>query len=320
MGDKILVFYGYKPPSYAVYRTDKRVVIQYADDPDKAASQRKPMAQLNPVRGEITNLIDGWRKAKSSAQRLKAERYDRRVGDALILAFEDDLASADYLLKEVKQDIIDERTSLGRFIYLVWALGTALGFGLLIALASWLLPPNPVGVQLWRAGATGALGAFFSVALAIKSRTVLPDLQHLANAMDAVLRMTIGVIAAAVLAALIMVDAIKFSFGNMSYSPTGPHNILYVLVIGFVAGFSERFVPDLLAKASAATQSPAMGAASSKLPGMSGPLPVGSGGVEDSAAAAQTKNAKVGIHAQRRHKLPPGGGGAGRLYDRRIER
>lgn len=27
MGDKILVFYGYKPPSYAVYRTDKRVVI-----------------------------------------------------------------------------------------------------------------------------------------------------------------------------------------------------------------------------------------------------------------------------------------------------
>jgi hypothetical protein len=253
MGFEIIIIYGLKAPEYAVYRTVDRVLVQFADAHEKACEQRKALAPLNPLRGEINGLIDGWRSDPKRCR--KAERYDRRVGDALVVAFEGDECGAQLLLKEVKQNILDERVALARFQYLGTAFLTGVLGMLFVGFMMRFGGPDPDVMDLFRAAATGAVGAFFSISLAIRGRTVLPDLQRVSNMMDAVLRMVIGVIGGAVLMAFVTAGVVNVSLGR-GLSPTSAKHWLFVLIVGFIAGFSERFVPDLLAKAAPSTEAP----------------------------------------------------------------
>jgi hypothetical protein len=276
-GAQIVAIYARNPPLYAVYRTAHRVCVHLADDPAKAEEQRKALAQLAPVRGEINGLMDGWRCAdlnrrvlrigpKNGAKlRDKAERYDRRVGDALVVALEGDLTGAGTVLASIKDEIKDERIGWARFEYLVLAFIVAFSL-MLIALAVALTdrPDRCAAGQmfcfveawdLWRGMAAGAFGAFFSIALAIRGRTVLTDLYRTSNLMDAGLRITIGTIAGAVLVALTETQFVRVYLGD---SAPGHYYALHILVVGFIGGFAERLVPDLLAKAEARTGEPAV--------------------------------------------------------------
>lgn len=334
LGDKILTFYGRKPPEYAVYRVGRRVLVHFADVPARARQQRRALAPLAPLRGEIDGLINGWRDGSThrlfgldNSEKLisKAARFDRRVGDALVVALEENVPASQLLLARIKDDIINERVAWARFEYLIVAFMAALGvmfvawllsalypsqgtdvaateirmnqigvilillllaagaamflfgagekwrrFSLALVLALLILPIVAIlfvpsfrydavddrftdAVTLWRGAAAGAVGAFFSIALAIRGRTILTDLLRTSNLMDAVLRITIGFIAGAVLMALIEAGMIDFYLGGAD----GPESTLALLIAGFVAGFSERLVPDLLAKAGAKPSEPA---------------------------------------------------------------
>ena len=99
---KIEQIYAKVRPTYAVYRTDVRVSILYADNDAVAQSQRKRIAPLNGLRTEINGLINGWRTNPQLEP--KARRYDARVAAALILALEDDCASALTALAEIKSE------------------------------------------------------------------------------------------------------------------------------------------------------------------------------------------------------------------------
>lgn len=256
MGAVVIIMYGRKPPDYAVYGTEDRVLVQFADTDDKASEQRKNLARLNPVRGEINGLIDGWRRSKKPRLAAKAARYDRRVGDALVVAFEGDVTGAELLLREIKQNIADERVAIARFWYLLAAFGVGVVCMLLLASASWWFDPVGAKRDLFHAAMTGAIGAFFSISLAIRSRTVLPDLQWVSNMMDAMLRIVIGLIGGGVLMALVAADVVTVSIGSAALkAQDAPNHWLFALIVGFIAGFSERFVPDLLAKAAGSTES-----------------------------------------------------------------
>ena len=261
-GVDIETIYAKAPPLYAVYRTADRVMVHYADDPDKASTQRTNLSGLNPLRGEINSLIDGWRANSRERLRAKAKRYDRGVADALIVALENDAASADLVLKDVRQRIIDERTSWARFLYLMVASSVALGVVVLLwassALSDTLVaqPAAAVKLMLLAAGA-GAVGAFFSIAVAIRKRTVLTDLRQRDNAADAVLRVLIGVIGAALLICLLLANAATITIGSASFGGDmfgqGARAWILVVIAGFAAGFSEQLVPDLLAKSALGT-------------------------------------------------------------------
>jgi hypothetical protein len=103
--------------------------------------------------------------------------------------------------------------------------------------------------------------------------------------MDAALRMLVGLIGAGVLVAMMHAGMVNVKFGLPAPSPgadagkpasapgakpdcgvadCSDQAWLEVLIFGFVAGFSERFVPDLLAKASPTAPTP--GPAPAKAP------------------------------------------------------
>ena len=257
-------------PRYAVYRTKERVSIQFADDPELEGEQRKLMARLSPLRGEINGLVDGWRTSSRERFIRAAQRYDRRVADALIVALEGDADSALQILPQIRDDVVAERKSLARFMYLICAAGTAAVLGLIACFAisdfaqtpALFGPLGPYTANTWLAVAAGTLGAFFSIALGISSRSIHTDLQMMDNVIDAVVRVLIGAIAAVVLQALLDANLFSFHLGatvlgamdrkgadGVSFSITPS---LVMFVAAFIGGFSERLIPDLLDSATMA--------------------------------------------------------------------
>jgi hypothetical protein len=92
------------------------------------------------------------------------------------------------------------------------------------------------------------VGAAFSIALAIRGRTVALDTDLLDNVTDGTLRLLIGVISAGVLLLLLACGILpSLKIGDANFSGAGL-TWQMVLIVGFVGGFLERLVPDLLEK------------------------------------------------------------------------
>lgn len=257
-----------RPPIYAVYRTKDRLLIHFADASPEEDAQRKALACLGPLRGEINGLVDGWRNSTNPAHRAKAIAFDRRVADALIVAIEGQPETAKLLLEAIKADIYDVRVARARFQYLLVASGTlaAAVIPIMLLTSDWYARsvfdfPERNG-PLWLAAGAGAFGAFFSIATGIRNRTVLSDLRAGDNSADAVLRVLIGIIAATVLVFLLQSGVVGTpSFGNRTIAFPPESGAIYswtmVVVVGFTAGFLERLVPDLLADSAIAALKPA---------------------------------------------------------------
>jgi hypothetical protein len=273
---KILTVYYRSGSRYAIYRTPERVALQYSDSQNEQKEQRKRLATLGPIRGEINGLIDGWRNladktfeqpddvpltGKTGRNASKVNRYDRRVADALLIALEgEDGPGALALLDQIKTDLIEERKSWARVLYVLYAAAAVGTIAVLSAAISWLfLAKSCMPNGLWLGLASGALGAFFSIAQAIRSRSVLTDLQMSGNIADAILRILVGSISAVVLIGLLLSQLIGIQINGTNFGLGDPSagcmfgiwNIK-IMLAGFVAGFLERLVPDLLQKASAA--------------------------------------------------------------------
>lgn len=253
--------------TYAVYGTAERVMVQFADDATLGSEQRLALSPLNPLRGEINGLIDGWRSGSlinSDRKKHIAKRFDRRTADALTTALQGDQVHALVLLKLVKADLLDERTSIGRAEYLVVAIVCAI---VMFIGLSWLsMPAEPSstdgallsqGNYIGLTAGLGGLGALFSIALSIRTRQIRTDLRRRDNLIDAVLRIFIGAISAVILFSLLKSKLIPLAVGESGFdfgtlSSTATH---IAILVAFLAGFSERLVGDLLGTTAIATLS-----------------------------------------------------------------
>ena len=254
-GYDITCIYALNPPEYAVYGTKIRTSIQYADDPVLAKQQRTTMAVCSPLRGQINGLIDGWRGDGRRARSHRVADYDRRVADALVMGFEGSISSTLDLLTEIRNDIVAERRSLAQSDYLLTAVITVAALLILFAAVRAIVGDTDYANPAWNAALTGAsggtLGAFFSIAVGMRSRTVLVDIQKWDNRRDAILRVIVGTIGGAILICLLLTKLVTVL--GLDITQDQGLGALQALVIGFLAGFSERAVPDILSKASLAT-------------------------------------------------------------------
>ncbi len=210
-----------KAPSYAIYRTDERVMVHLADAIEEKDRQQEVLAALNPIRGEINGLIDGWRTSRQQDKEALTRLFDRRVADSLAIALEGDSATAQALLKSTLEEIAEERQSRGRIEHLVYAAVTTAGMILLAYVVSlaWNPKVTPYFADdlntLLFAAAIGSVGALVSIAIAIRERTLATDLQTRDNVADAILRVAVGAVGAVLLIAMLRSDLIDVAVGNV---------------------------------------------------------------------------------------------------------
>jgi hypothetical protein len=341
VGLPVVCVYALNKPIYAVYRNDRRVMIQFADADVEAGKleqwQRAQLAPLTPLRGRINGLIDFWRDEGDAFQRAKVERFDRRVADALIVALEGNAVHARALLIAILDDIMADRRTKARYWYLAMAgsvmLATYAAVGIFWFLSQAVCwnscPPRLLSSEtanISNAVLGGALGAFFSISTALHRRTLRTDLHMRSNLLDAILRMIVGILSAAVLIMLMASNLVTaFSLGRTSIEVSTGSNWMLFFIIGFIGGFSERLVADLLAKStlggSPAEQSKAEAEALTpestvapqpkpQPPGMDGGMPAATGDVPDEEEECLCDApASPGEPETGDHELPPATGG-----------
>jgi hypothetical protein len=251
-GNTTQTIYARQPGAYAIYQANNEVIIHFSDDIKQEQDQRKAIMPLSSARADVHWLVQGLRCR---------EVYDRQMAYALQLALEGDAEGAKLTIAKVKDDLLTKRAARGRFQYLQWSLGTsAILLGLLFVPTRFHVFSDPDLNCIWVAAKAGVIGAAFSIALAIRGRTVALDTDRLANVTDGTLRLVIGIISAGLLLLLLHSGVVpNLTVGGFNLAaPT--LNLQMVLLVGFVGGFLERLVPDLLEKRNLPGNGPLAGA------------------------------------------------------------
>lgn len=295
-GLEILAVYAKVTGRYAVYRTSDQVMIQFADDDSEGVNQRAALTPLASLRSEVSAMIHALRCEGSAHQLGKAEEFDRRVGYALATALQGDIQSAQAELLLVRTQMDEDRASDIRTRHLVYAAGATAGMILIAMFLSsrWFETAFAQGISpsYWNAAGVGALGAFFSISLQIRSRQVPIDLQPWDNFTDAVLRIFVGAASAILLVALLSAELVNLSVGGKALMQ-GTHG---PIIVAFAAGFAERLVADFLSGLSLSGRAAPPVAGTVRLPPrgadettVAGATTGASGAAESTADAAATQ-------------------------------
>jgi hypothetical protein len=233
----------FKRTHYAVYRSGARVVTAYSDDTTIADQQIADVSSLHQQRDHLLNLTAELPQKMKGAK----EHYCAQIADALRLGLEKQLPAAKAVLEEAVRDALETQARIGRLIYLKWAAGMSLVVAavLISTGGNSIADRGPIHLLLMAPGA-GAIGALLSIAIGIRARTVAIDGNWQANAMDAAVRVLIGIISSAVLFLLlnsgiladIQAGGVKITGNDIQWQAA--------VIVGFAAGFLERLVPDLL--------------------------------------------------------------------------
>jgi len=239
-----LVFF--KRPEFAIYQSGGKILVQYADDEALAKEQIAKIAELLPLKDRLQYLVQNMDQP---------ERYHWQIAESLRLGLYGQKDPAKNIMQGAIDDINAMRLRNGRVSYLVATL-IFVTFIVLVAFitsiaihGSWFAQiessHKPDFLRLDLAVASGAVGALFSCVWQLRARTVATDGDILSNAVDSLARIVIGMVSAVALLLVIISD---FT-GKIAPIVSDPLlDWKSVLVVGLLAGFVERLVPDLLEK------------------------------------------------------------------------
>lgn len=220
------------------------VQAQLSADPALRQQQRQMLLPLGAERARLQALLTGWRRRQS---------YDTRIATALQLALGGDpdgnaSKSALEALTDAKSAILAERDTAGRAQYVKYTLICAV----LAALLLGTLPDTLFkGDQMiWLGGQAGVVGAFLSIAISIRRRTVALNIDRAANLTDCALRLLIGAVSGGTLVLLFgtgLLPTLHTGAGELQVS-TSPISSQFTVLLGLIAGFVEQLVPSMLEK------------------------------------------------------------------------
>ncbi len=240
-GEKIDFVFFRRRNCFAIYKSSGRIMVQYADDEAEAKEQVANIAELLPLRDRLNYIVNDMKSPHA---------YQWQIAESLRLGLDGQKDAAKGTMQAAIDNIIATRVSDGRTAYLVYAgmlvVGAVVLLGITAATLWYAGQPTPEGLgYLMLATGSGAMGAMLSTAIALRARTVATDVDWKSNSVDGAMRIMIGLISAAVLYLILDSDVLagfSLSTRNLTYDAIWK----IALLIGFLAGFLERLVPDLL--------------------------------------------------------------------------
>jgi hypothetical protein len=290
LGRKIKTVYYRIEDNYAVYKAENASVEAFLADEkcirDVQLINLQPLAHLRDRLTYVINIVTpchGQSQPGSehhgqsqSDSDVRKEFYERCLARAIRTALDGNSDAAVALLNKTLSMALEELARPARIIQLITASITGFGlFFLLVCSPFWLGLTANSGQQaidaidspakvIWLydliiqpplliALAFGVLGALFSVIWSIRSRIMTPDIHmahRLTNIIDAAGRVVIGGIAGGMIYLLLSSEVFpKISISDTEVSGE-KMTVAVVAVLGFIAGFLERLVPDLLSSSS----------------------------------------------------------------------
>ncbi len=252
---------------FALYSVakDGRVRHYIFEGYEKAKEMRERLSPIVSTMAVIADVIFGLRGSHIDPGRADPEwqalleRSREIQACAIRLAFEGQATAGLALLTDFKEQVERRRDSRNRMHYIfanVVALTVILvgwlaanHFGVPDFLGRILLEPVAVGTGAFRpidVLALGALGAFFSVSAGVNAVSVNHALTMWEMVYTGFVRVPIGVLAATVAVMLIK--------GGWILATVQPQYMVWTMFLfGFLAGFSEAFVPNALKQVEGST-------------------------------------------------------------------
>jgi hypothetical protein len=249
---------------YAVYRSDKGIYVHFADCREKEREQRRRYDEIAAMLCQLRFLSSQMNQWKLRLRRTLTY-YDHQIVQAMVLALEGRDKDAKSVLHPALGAAVRRLTNENRVKYLLACAASGLVIGVLV----WLLlvsPAIPAGAAAYAfAGLCGLIGAVFSIGMRVQTLELVPCQDSFMNSVMGALRVVIGFIAGALLLLIFTATALGDGFaaflqmqdqGMSGLRTLARETWLPIAVLGFVGGFAERLVPNLLHRASDHLDSP----------------------------------------------------------------
>jgi len=246
---------GHYRRNYAIYRSEKGIYVQFSDDENEEADQRRRFTEICPELCELryftSQMHSNW-TLPFYGRRDEPSLYNHNIAQAIWLVMEDrvDLGkpiAQQALRMAVRRATNDNTIRYVRACLIAW-LAWMLLSGPLIAFAFRSVPPfETLGLYVI-AGMFGATGAVLSVATRLQAFQLQPCNQSNMNYWMSAIRVGIGIIAGIVLflfSPTILGEPLT-QFVPGWRSPSQLPQPQAAAALGFVAGFAERLVPNIL--------------------------------------------------------------------------
>jgi hypothetical protein len=240
--------------NYAIYRTNVGVYVHFSDDENEADEQRQRFIKVCPEICELRYLTPQIRSTGhwifGRKNREDASLFDHNIAQAIMLVMEKDVETGRNIAQQALKMAVDRVTNDNTLRYVRASLVAWLaivGLGVIVGLIGHLPAPRHQPLLYVVAGIAGATGAMLSIATRLQSFRLKPCNQSDMNHWMSVIRIGTGIIAGIVLmllAPIILRDPLStlFQWGDNNRVPT----LETAAVLGFVAGFAERLVPNIM--------------------------------------------------------------------------
>jgi len=255
----------WRQKDYAIYCSDKGVYVHFSDCEQEEKEQRKRFREICPELCELRYMIAqmrGWNWWPWFSSRRRHTLYEHNMAQALMLMMEGDKDAAQNIAQQTLAMAVRRVTADNTIRYvrtcLVWA-----GISIAMALAAfWALSrighPEAIG---WRpylvGGMFGAAGAVFSIVTRLEAFELKPCDESRMNYWMSAVRVLMGFMSAIALLLFAetllgdMLGKLIGSPGSHIADPIGADakNVglwQAVAMLGFVAGFAERLIPNIV--------------------------------------------------------------------------
>jgi hypothetical protein len=268
--------------NYAIYRSNKGVYVHFSNCQEEEKNQRKKFTAIAPelcelryLTTELATRAHWWRSAirwpgrsapeaggPSASSDRKYALFEHNMGQALMLRLEDEAnpAEADPAKPNPANEIAKQALAMAvqrvtndntiRYLIACLACGAvliAIGFALF-----WLMTFFGPDATKWNfyvvAGMFGAIGAVFSIATRLQALELKPCHQSNMNYWMSAIRVGMGVVAAIVLLLLFASTTVGQTIVKQLIGSDMTNGVPWetAAILGFIAGFAERLVPNLL--------------------------------------------------------------------------